>query len=277
MQHTEFVHTLHFQQRYHRIKAGRALSPYIDFFWETDFEPLYPLYPAGFSDALFANVGYTYLINLGTPFTMQLGTDARLVRKDAYLPRHKPLICHHTKGNKIFGIKFNVSPVVFQKKINFGDYREYLFPLAYLIQPAVLAAIKSAASFEERVAIATGHYKKIIEAHTGSLQYVQIVTSILQQQNKNIHFTATVAQLAEAHNISTRSLQRYFLAATSITAKKALQIMRIRNALNVLVQQGHFNATQLGYYDYSHFYKEAAAFLQPFGGKALLLNRFQPT
>ena len=123
---------------------------------------------------------------------------------------------------------------------------------------------------------ATQHYKKIIETYTDSLQYVHIVTNILKQQAQTPAAAVSIAQLAATHNISPRSLQRYFLAATSITAKKALQIMRIRHALNAVVADAdNFHATQFGYYDYSHFYKEAVAFLQPFGGKTLLRNRFQ--
>ena len=72
MQHIEFFHKEHFQFNYHRKKAKRSLSHFIDFFWETNFDALYKQYPDGFSDALFPNIGYTYLINLGTPFVMQL-------------------------------------------------------------------------------------------------------------------------------------------------------------------------------------------------------------
>ena len=130
MQHVEFFHRDHFEFRYHRKKAKKSLSQFIDFFWETDFETLFQQYPKGFSDALFPNVGYTYLINLGTPFVMQLEEERFEVKNDGFLPRHKNMICHHSVGNKIFGIKFNVSPVIFQKKINFAEYREYIIPLA---------------------------------------------------------------------------------------------------------------------------------------------------
>ena len=79
VQHVEFYHRDHFELRYHRRKARRSLSHFIDFFWETDFDPLYEQYPDGFSDALFPNIGYTYLINLGTPFRMQLEDEAPAV------------------------------------------------------------------------------------------------------------------------------------------------------------------------------------------------------
>lgn len=262
MQHVEFFHRDHFEFRYHRQKAKRSLSQFIDFFWETDFESLYRKYPEGFSDALFPNVGYTYLINLGTPFVMQLEDEKFDVRGDGFLPRHKAMVCHHSAGNKIFGIKFNVSPVVFQKKINFSEYREYIFPLAYLIERDVVEKVKNAASFDQRMQLLSAYYEDIIGKHAGSLTHVNIVTEILQHCVHTHLFDPSIEELATRYKISTRTLQRYFEATTSITSKQALQILRIRKAVEMLVtapQDFHFS--QFGYYDYSHFHKHLKQFL----------------
>jgi len=111
VQHVEFFHQDHFEHKYHRKKAKKSLAHFIAFFWETDFEQLWEQYPTGFSDALFPNIGYTYLINLGTPFVMQLENERYEIRSHSFLPRSKNMICHHSAGNRIFGIKFKVSPV----------------------------------------------------------------------------------------------------------------------------------------------------------------------
>lgn len=262
VQHVEFFHRDHFEFRYHRQKAKRSLSQFIDFFWETDFESLYRKYPDGFSDALFPNVGYTYLINLGTPFVMQLEDEKFDVRGDGFLPRHKAMVCHHSAGNKIFGIKFNVSPVVFQKKINFSEYREYIFPLAYLIERDVVEKVKNAASFDQRMQLLSAYYEDIIGKHAGSLTHVNIVTEILQACVDTRSFDPSIEELGTRYKISTRTLQRYFEATTSITSKQALQILRIRKAVEMLVtapQDFHFS--QFGYYDYSHFHKHLKQFL----------------
>ena len=262
VQHVEFFHTDHFQLRYHRQKAGYPLSQFIDFFWETDFEELFGLYPNGFSDALFPNIGYTYLINLGTPFVMQLEEDKFDVRGDGFLPRHKNMICHHSVGNKIFGIKFNVSPVLFQKRVNFSEYREYIFPLSYLIERSVVEKVKGAYSFKQRVQLLTTYYEEIIQPHTGSLTPVNIVTEIVQDCAENLRFDIPIEELAKRYAISTRTLQRYFEATTSITSKQALQILRIRKAVEKLaLSPGDFHYSQYGYYDYSHFHKHLKQFL----------------
>jgi methylphosphotriester-DNA--protein-cysteine methyltransferase len=57
-------------------------------------------------------------------------------------------------------------------------------------------------------------------------------------------------------------LQRYFEATTSITSKQALQILRIRKAVEKLTSApGEFHFSQFGYYDYSHFYKHLKQFV----------------
>ena len=262
VQHVEFFHKEHFEDRYHRKKAKHSLSQFIDFFWETDFEHLLKEYPAGFSDALFPNVGYTYLINLGTPFVMQLEEEKFDIKADGFLPRHKNMICHHSAGNKIFGIKFRVSPVLFQKKINFSEYREYIFPLAYLIERSIIDKVKGAESFEERVKILSDYYDGIIQQYAGSIKQVDVVTEILSNCSNQNCFDVSIEELSGKYKISTRTLQRYFEATTSITSKQALQILRIRRAVEKLTTApSDFHFSQFGYYDYSHFYKHLKQFI----------------
>lgn len=261
MQHVEFFDNAHFDFRYHRKKAKRSIADFIEFFWETDFDGLWKQYPAGFSDALFPNIGYTYLVNLGTPFVMQLGDEKHDIRSDGFLPRHKNMICHHSKGNRIFGIKFRISPVVFERKVNFFDYREFIYPLAYLIEREMLARLKSAPSFEKRVELVTGHYERIIDNNRGGLRHVDVVIDTLKQFQQS-GYDLPVEQVAEEYGISPRTLQRYFEATTSVSAKQAFQLLRIRKAVEDLSSDpASFDSSRYGYYDHSHFYKHLRAFL----------------
>jgi AraC-like DNA-binding protein len=262
VQHVEFFHRDHFEFRYHRKKAKKSLSRFIDFFWETNFEPLFEQHPEGFSDALFPNIGYTYLINLGTPFTMQLEDESFEMKTDGFLPRHKNMVCHHSAGNRIFGIKFKVSPVIFEKRVNFSEYREYIFPLAYLIDKKIIDAVKAAASFEERISILTDYYDNLVHKYSGSIRQVDIVTTILKECSDQNCFDVSIEDLSAKYGISSRTLQRYFEATTSITSKQALQIMRIRKAIEQITSHPSlFHFKDYGYYDYSHFYKHLKSFL----------------
>lgn len=262
MEHVEFIDTWHFTHRYHRKFPKGALARFIDFFWEIEFDDLWKAHPNGFADVLFPNVGYTYLINLGSPFIMQLEENRFDMKSDGFLPRHVKLACHHSVGNRIFGIKFKVSPVIFQKRVNFAEYKEYIFPLAYLIERDIVGEIKNAPDFQKRVTIISSWYNKIIEQFSGSLKYVDIVTEILDTCNQQNKFDITIDELATNYKISTRTLQRYFEAATSLSSKQALQIMRIRKAIEVMIADpAAFEVAAFGYYDYSHFYKHLKQFV----------------
>ena len=71
-QHIELIDKEHFNQNYSRIYAENDLSNYIEFCWETRFGNLLEEVPEGFSDVIFPNIGYTYMINLGTPYKIEL-------------------------------------------------------------------------------------------------------------------------------------------------------------------------------------------------------------
>ncbi|MEO6719928.1 MAG: AraC family transcriptional regulator [Ferruginibacter sp.] len=263
MQHIEFFHIDHFENNYYRVKPPESLSHFIDFFWETKFDHLWEIYPEGFSDALFPNIGYTYLINLGTPFTMQVADKFFDMKTDGFLPRNNAIECYHQKDNRLFGIKFKVSPVIYEKKINFSEYKGQIFPLSYLMEGAIIQQVKNAASFEDRLIILCKYFEKIVNKYQGSMLPVQVVTQVLDRCDIENDFSVSIKELAEQHNISSRTLQRYFETVTSLSSKKALQIMRIRKAVHHLATSpGNFDYALYGYYDHSHFYKHLKSFLQ---------------
>ena len=263
MQHIEFFHIEHFKNNYHRVKPAPELEGFIDFFWETKFDELLKQNPEGFSDALFPNIGYTYLINLGTPFIMQIDDKNFNMKTDGFLPRNTSIECYHKQGNKLFGIKFKISPIIFKTKVNFGEYREYIYPLSYLMEQAEIDKVKKAGSFEERIEILNRYFRSIVEIYSGSREGMRIVSEILLYCDNNNDFTTTVEGFAAQYNISTRTLHRYFETTTSLSSKKALQILRIRKAVKHLAESpGNFKYELYGYYDYSHFCKHLKQFLR---------------
>lgn len=262
MQHIEFFHKEHFNKNYHRSVAPKSLAHFIDFFWETDFDGLWKEHPRGFSDALFPNIGYTYLINLGTPFVMQVNNKKFDMKSDGFLPRHQSIECYHSVGNRLFGIKFKISPVLFIRTVNFAEYREFIYPLSYLMEQRIIDDVKKASSFEKRVAVLCTYFQSIVKEYSGSIDAIRIVSSILQQCDKKNDFTTSIESFAKQHSISSRTLHRYFEATTSLSGKKALQILRIRKATDHLANDAaSFHYSLYGYHDHSHFYKHLKQFL----------------
>ncbi len=263
MQHIEFFDISHFENNYHRVKPLPELGSFIDFFWETRFDDLLEENPEGFSDALFPNIGYTYLINLGTPFVMQVGEKKFNMRTDGFLPRSKAIECYHKPGNRLFGIKFKISPIIFKTKVNFSEYKEYIYPLSYLMEQSVIDKVKKAATFEERIETLNEYFLSLIRSYSGTWDAIHIVSEILQYCDRENDFTKTVEEFAAQYKISARSLHRYFESTTSLSSKKALQVLRIRKAVQQLAGNPEdFKYGDYGYYDYSHFCKHLKQFLQ---------------
>jgi len=263
LQHIEFFDIDHFENNYHRVKPAPGLEGFIDFFWETKFDDLLKENPKGFSDALFPNIGYTYLINLGTPFVMQVDDKKFSMKTDGFLPRNKSIECYHRVGNKLFGIKFKISPIIFKTKVNFAEYREYIYPLSYLMEQAVIDKVKAAASFDERINILNQYFQSITQTYSGSWEPIRIVSEILQHCSSKNDFTTSIEDFAAQYKIASRTLHRYFETTTSLSSKKALQVLRIRKAVQQLADSPkEFNYEKYGYYDYSHFCKHLKQFLR---------------
>lgn len=264
MRHIEFIHTDHFEINYHRTPPGTGLSMFIDFFWETRFDELWSTHPRGFSDAQFANIGYTYILNLGTPFVMQVNNKKFVMKTDGFLPRQHPMECFHKPGNRLFGIKFRISPIILMKNIDFSEYSEYIFPLSYLLDQAIIDKVKKSKDFDERTVILSNYFSQVLSNHHDSLHYVDLVSHLLDHSFQENDFTPSLEQLAAQRHITLRTLQRYFEKCTGLSGKKALQVMRIRKAVTHLANSpADFSHDRYGYYDHSHFYRHLRQFLNP--------------
>jgi AraC-like DNA-binding protein len=263
VQHIEFFDNDHFENNYFRIPPPPPLFDFIDFFWETKFDHLWKKYQKGFSDAQFSNIGYTYIINLGTPFAMQVANKKFSIKTDCFLPRYNAIECFHKPGNHLFGIKFRISPVLLEKKINFSEYKESIFPLSYLLDQQVAKMVKKAKSFDERIGIFSKHFLSILTKHKNNLQSANIVSGLLQYSFQENDFTLSLEKVAAENKISLRTLQRYFQTCTGISSKQALQIMRIRKAVTHMINSPEsFDHSLYEYYDHSHLYKHIKQFLQ---------------
>jgi AraC-like DNA-binding protein len=194
---------------------------------------------------------------------MQVDEENFEIKNHGFLPRHKAIECFHRAGNQLFGIKFKVSPVIFEKKINFSEYKNYIFPLTFLLDKTIIDKVKKAGDFSSRVKILSVYFKEIIRKYSGSLRPIKIVTEIIQHYNASKNFAVPIKTFADQYKISTRTLQRYFETSTSFSSKKALQLLRIRKATQHLAtSQKDFHFSLYGYYDHSHFYKHLKSFLK---------------
>lgn len=192
------------------------------------------------------------------------------MRTDCLLPRYNTIESFHKPGNHLFGIKFRISPVIFEKKVDFSEYKGAVFPLSYLIDPTISSRVKAAGTFKERIQILIDYYHSLLSKYEGSLKPVHIVSEILDRANQENDFEISLEAEAEHYKVSGRTLLRYFETSTGIPGKKALQVMRVRKAIaHIIHSPKSFNLHDYGYHDQSHLYKHLRNFL---GHKALGLS-----
>ena len=263
LRHIEFFHQDHFENNYYRVPPPNALSTLIEFFWETRFDPVWKKNEdKGFSDAQFPNLGYTYLINLGNPVAMVVEDQRQKLSTAGFLPRYHPIEAFHQPGDHLFGIKFRISPVLFEKKVNFSEYRGYIFPLSYLMDARVIGAVKRKQPFDQRVNLLSGYFISLLDRYENSMQPIHVVSAFLDRCFQENDFSASLETEAHKSGISTRTFLRYFRACTGISPKQALQVMRIRKAIHgILSNPRKFDHRDFGYFDHSHFYKHLRDFL----------------
>ncbi len=114
----------------------------------------------------------------------------------------------------------------------------------------------------------------MLAKYEGSLRAVAVVSRILDGYLQQKKFAISLEQLASRHKVTTRTLQRYFEKCTGINTKQALQVIRIRKAIEHLSHSpGDFHYSFYGYFDYSHFYKHLKAFL----GNRIPMARLRPS
>jgi transcriptional regulator GlxA family with amidase domain len=97
--------------------------------------------------------------------------------------------------------------------------------------------------------------------HSGSFEYVTMVTEILKTFEEKNHFNLAIEHTAKQYNVNPRTLGKYFETTTSFSTKQALQTIRIRKALADFIRNPReFDHTKYGYWDYSHFSKHLKQF-----------------
>jgi AraC-like DNA-binding protein len=264
LEHIEFIHDHHFINHYTRQKpVDETLQLFIEYFWETKFESLWTKFPEGFTDSLFPNIGYTYFINLNTPCNILFDNKSFHISKEAFLPRAKPLTLRHFKNNKVFGIKFLASPILLEKKINFTEYQNFVYPLTFLIDQKILGNTRNAGSFQERIKIISDYFLNIITVNKLQKNPVFAVTEIIRYCQSNQQYNLPLSFFENLLQVSSKSIQRYFATSTGLNYKQAMSILRMRAAIEIKRKNNEVSSNTLGFYDKSHFYKELKKFAGP--------------
>jgi AraC-like DNA-binding protein len=238
------------------------LSPYIEFFSETD------LLSAGiliqersFTVKLFPSFTPTIWLNLGSPYQLYNGAKPHTIdeRTDVLVLRSQTIErCNHPTDN-IFTVKF--LPGGFEAIFGISQTKiaDHVIPLQDLMPAQIINRIKSAADFESRVSLWEDYLgeRKSQNAPSHYLHMVQkSIDTFLDAEMK-----LSLSQLADKIHMSEKSMNRYFNHVVGTGPKHYFNILRARTSVTDFLKTPKlFSPHTYGYYDMSHFYRDAIKF-----------------
>lgn len=230
------------------------LANHIDFFSESivnDSEFTVEMFPS-WTPTMYINLGNPYRISLNmSTWDIHAGTDI-LVLRDL------PTTRHNLPGDRIFTIKFHPGGLEAIMGICQVQFKEKLVPLHKILPASVISQLRDSPTFHVRRKVAEAfllekHQKRASDHY---LTFVQDLTETYHQTRLQLN----VSQLAEKHFVTSKSVNRYFHRVIGINPKGYFSILRARTALTAYVASQEFDPCAFGYYDSSHFYRDAVKF-----------------
>lgn len=134
--------------------------------------------------------------------------------------------------------------------------------------------INKTTSIENTIEIAEQFFESVFLSDTDENNWLK---SVLKYVEKVPHDEITVAKLAKAAHVSVKTMERRFLQTIGINPKMFCKIIRFQQAVkeiqnkNITVHKNSSVALTGGYYDQSHFAKEAKQFTG-YSPKKMLLH-----
>jgi AraC-like DNA-binding protein len=125
---------------------------------------------------------------------------------------------------------------------------------------ALIRRVKTAASFEERMALLQDFFLLQYSKRRKQDHYIHIVKDSIDLYAAN-RMQYNTGQVAEKMFVTSKTINRYFNNIVGVSPKKYFSILRVRSALTAYVANKEaFSPCDHSYHDMSHFYKEVVKF-----------------
>lgn len=247
---------------YRFLPPQEALVQHVEFFSETNllFAKTY-IKEESFTVKLFPSFTPTIWMNLGSPYQLINGAVQHRVdqKSDVLVLRNEIIERCNAPTDNIFTVKFlpggfeaifGVSQVIIGSEV---------VMLEELVPASIISRIKQAPDFEERVKLWEEYLieRKSRNPESHYLGTIQRAINVFNDADMQL----SVAQLADKLFMGEKSLNRYFNRVVGTGPKSYFNIYRARAAVTgFLIDQSCFLPQDYGYYDMSHFYRDAVNF-----------------
>lgn len=249
---------------YEFSEACAPLEPYVEFFSETSVNLTRTFIgDEPFTVEMFASWTPTIWINLGSPY--QLDTSFGKFRiqpdQDIVTLRDTPVTRNNCSADHIFTVKF--FPGGLEAVTGFNQYflKGRILNAVDIFPYELLASIKKQSNFKARQALVEAYLLSCLAGRKQPVDhYLRIVTDSIALYEEGTMCYNT-SQLAEKMFVSSKSINRYFTRVVGTAPKRYFSMLRARKAVTAFISgRKVFDPSQFGYYDLSHFHREAFQF-----------------
>jgi AraC-like DNA-binding protein len=245
-------------------KSCEKLSPFIEFFSETsDDLTALQISEDRFTVQMFASWTPTIWVNLGSPYRIETPYNISLIEKnqDVLLLRNATVTRHNYLTDHIFTVKFFPGGMEAITGVNQCFLKDKIVPVSLVLPEPLIQSLKQPITFTERKGLLENYFLACLQRRKEPVDhYMKMVTDSIDFYNDS-RMVYNTSQVAEKMFISSKSINRYFAKVVGTTPKKYFSILRARKALSAYNSNARvFDPGEYGYYDMSHFYKEAIHF-----------------
>lgn len=248
---------------YRFSRPCEELQPFVEFFSESCADTTAVCFEGNpFTVKMFASYTPTIWLNLGPAYRLSINNKRLLIRpgEDILVVRDGITERINQPGDHIFTIKFFPGGLHTVLGISQQDMVGRIISLQHILPQDFISRLKALQTFEDRLQLTQLFLLTSMQQRTAPDHYTSLVQqTIADYANGSMQYN--VSEAAGHSFVTSRTIHRYFHRVIGASPKQYLSIMRARLALTQYVQnRAAFLPTQYGYYDASHFHKEAEKF-----------------
>ena len=239
------------------------LRPFLEFFSESSADKTARLTGCKtFTVEMYPSWTPTFWINLGKPYRLTIADDQRLIAcdTDVLVVRDSRTIRYNNASDHIFTVKFHPGALEATLGINQTALASGVTPLHNILPRRILQLLRTAGSFEKRVAVIQQFLLANLNHRPKKDHYTHLIRESIGTYEEAAMLPNT-RQLAEKTFVQSKTINRYFHRIIGIPPKKYFSTLRARTALtSYLANRADFSPESFGYYDRSHFYRSVRQF-----------------
>jgi len=243
--------------------ACPELANYIEFFSESSPELTKKFIGhSNFTVKMFASWTPTFYINLGDPYLLISGNNINKINagEDVVILRNNMVERVNNPSDHIFTVKFHPGGLEAVLGISQLNYISKITDLRTLLPGNLLQQLKQRVTFEERCVLFQDYLLTLLKKQKYNDHYLHFVRDCIGNYNPGSSALNT-GKMAEKMFVSSKTINRYFNRVVGLSPKSYFSLLRARTALNQFVNdRKDFLPYDFGYYDMSHFYRDAEKF-----------------